>query len=356
LKKINKVIIWIFGVGLFVFIILNFAVSFFAKKIIVEEIEKNLKLEASLGGVNITPPFSVNLIDLKIGDLFQADRISVSPNILGFFAGKIVLNGVALINPVISLEQSSDGKLNLPQLEQKGEQPPVYLTGLVLRNGKFTFNDKKASPDGFKTILNRIDVDISKVVLPLTSLKTNFKISADFLNSDDQKIGSFIFSGWLDFGTKDMDGALTIKNLDITYFSPYYGSFISNKKLLSAKLNTRTTLKSKNNNLDTLTSLRLSDLVYARREVENLELPSLSLTRNALDFFTDAGGNLDLEFDIRTKLDNPNVGIEQLEKIILKAAAKNLANQNPEDLIRKVNDNVEQIKAFGKGLEKLFKK
>ena len=86
-----------------------------------------------------------------------------------------------------------------------------------------------------------------------------------------------------------------------------------------------------------------------------MQVPSLNLSRNALDFFTDSKGNLDLEFDISTKLDNPNISIEKLEKVMLKAATKNLANQSPEDLIKKINDNIEQFKAFGKGLEKVFK-
>lgn len=355
MKKGNKIIIWILAVAVCVFLILNLAVSLFAKKIIIGQIEDNLKMRASLSRVNITPPFSINLIDLKIGDLFQSDRISVSPNIFGFFTGKIVLSRVSLINPVITLEQYSDGKLNLPQLEQKGKQPPVYITGLSLRNGRVIFNDKKVSPEGFKIILSRINADVSKVILPLTSLKTNFKVSADFLEANDQKIGSIIFSGWLDFGPKDMQGILTVRDLDITYFSPYYGNFISNKKLLSAKLNTKTTFNSKNNNLDILTNLRLSDLIYANEGRNDSEVQLFSLTRNALDFFTDTKGNLDLEFNISTKLDNPNIDIAQLEKVILKAAAKNLANQNPEDLIKKVSDNIEQFKAFGKGLEKIFK-
>ena len=355
MKKINKIIIWVIAVIAGIFIILNLIVPSFAKKIIVEQIEENLKVKASLGRINITPPFSINLIDLKIGDLFQADRVSVSPNILGFFAGKIVLSSVALINPVITVEQSKEGELNIPQLEQKGKQPPVYITGLALRNGKVIFIDKKAIPQGFKIILSRINVDISKVVLPPTSLKTNFKVSGDFLRPDNKKIGSINFLGWLDFGPKDMDGVLEVKDLDISYFSPYYGSFISSKKLLSAKLNSKTKFRSRNNNLDTVTNLRLSDLVYAKYEESELQVSSLSLSRNALDFFTDTKGNLDLEFDINTKLDAPNISIEQLKKVIFKAAAKNLANQNPEDLIKKVNDNIEQFKAFGKGLEKIFK-
>lgn len=354
MKRAHKIIIWIVAVIIAIFVILNLTVPFFAKKIIVEQIEENLKLKASLGGINITPPLSVNLINLKIGNLFKADRISVSPNILGVFAGKIILSGVTLVNPVITLEQDSDGKLNIPQLGAKGKQPPVYITGLSLRNGKIIFTDKKADPKGFKVVLNRINADISKVVLPLTSLKTNFKISADFLKPEETKIGDIIFAGWIDFGPKDMDANLNLSDLDITYFYPYYGNFISSRKLLSARLNIQATIDSKNNDLEALANLRLSNLVYAKEE-KIPEVPSLSLAKNALDFFTDTNGDLILKFKVKTKLDNPSISVEELEKIILQAAAKNLANQNPEDLIKKISDNIEQFKDFGKEMQRLFK-
>ena len=354
MKLIKKIILWVLIPLFIIFILANIAISVFARQIVVQQIEQNLKLTTTLGSINISLPFSINLNNLKVGDLFKADRVSVSPNILGFFAGKIVLSGVTLVNPVINLVQYQDGSLNLPKLEQKGKQPPpVYLTSLNIRNGRINFTDKKINPSGYKITLGRVNASVSKVMLPPTSLKTNFKVSLDVLSPDSDKLGSAGFSGWVDFGPKDMDALLTVKDLDLVYFSPYYGNFISSKKLLSARLNINSDLRSEKNNLGILTKFRLSNLVYAQEE-EGV-LPELNLSKNALDFFTDSKGNLDLEFEINTKLDNPNLSGEQLKKVVLKAAAKNLANQSPEELITKVNDNIEQFKAIGKTLKSIFK-
>ncbi|MBN2830911.1 MAG: DUF748 domain-containing protein [Candidatus Omnitrophica bacterium] len=355
MKRIHKIIIWVIAVIITVFIFLNLTIPFFAKKIIVDKIEESFKVKASLGGLSITPPLSINLTNLEIDGLFKADRISVSLNILGIFAGKIVLSGVTLINPVITLEQSSSGKLNIPQFEATGKQPPVYITGFSLRNGRIIFIDKKADIKGFKVILSRINADISKVALPLTSLKTNFRVSADFLRANESKIGDIIFTGWVDFAPKDMDAKLNLRDLDITYFSAYFGDFISEKELLSAKLNIQTAFKSRNNDLEALTNFKLSDLIYAEGREMLLEGHSLNLAKSALDFFTDTDGNLILEFKVKTKLDNPSISIDELKKIILQAAAKNLVRQRPEDLIKKVSDNIEQFKDFGKEMKKLFK-
>jgi len=355
MKKINKIFLFIFIVICVFFIVANILVSVFAKKIVVQQIQQNLKMNATLESISVSFPLSVNLNNLEIGELFKVQRLSVSPNIFGFLAGKIVLNKLTLINPVINLIQLKSGELNLPKLEQKGKPPEIYLASLSVRKGKFIFTDKKVSPSGHKVILGGIDADIAKVAFPLTSLKTNFKLSANVLNSEDKKIGGLTFSGWLDYVPKDMDGLLGIEDLDLTYFSPYYGSFISSKKLQSAKLNIKASFKSVSNNLSILTNFRLSDLTYVKGESADTVVPQIDLTKNALDFFTDTKGNLDLDFNINTKLDNPNLSIAELEKIILKAAAKNLSHQSPEELIRKVNDNIEDIQSLGKSLEGLFK-
>ncbi|MFA5145474.1 MAG: DUF748 domain-containing protein [Candidatus Omnitrophota bacterium] len=356
MKRINKIIIWVLIIVFAAWVSLGIAIASYGKKMVLSLIEQNLKMSASLDRISLKLPFTIDLINLKAGDLFKAEKISVSPSILGFFAGKIVLNGLTLANPVISLEKNQDGSFNLPVLEQKGSQPPVFLTKLVINNGKFIFTDKKISPEGYKVILNKINVRISKVTLPLLSLNTKFVISLALIDPDANALGSMDASGWIDFGTKSMDAVLRIKDLNAVYFSPYYGDFISDKKLLSAKLNFSSLLKAKNNDLNVESSFKLSDLVYAKEEQpESGELNSLDFTRSTLDIFTDTEGNLNLDFIINTKLDNPGISISELKKVILKAAVKNLSSQSPDTLINKINNTLKQFKDFGKQMKNVFK-
>ncbi len=357
MKRINKIVIWVLVIIFAVFISCSIAIALYGKKIAVNLIEQNLKMKTSLGNISLGLPFTINLTNLEIGDLFKSDRISVNPSILGFLAGKIVLNRLSLINPVINLEQGPDGSFNLPKLKQKGKQPPVFLTGLVIKNGELIFTDKKLSPEGYRIIVGNIDARISKVMLPPASLNARFKFYASIMDPNARILGGIDSLGWIDFGPKDMDAALHIKDLDVTYFAPYYGDFISNKKLLSAKLNLTSLLKAKNNDLTVVSSFKLSDLVYAKEEVpKEGELPKLDLVKSTLDLFTDRQGNLSLDFTINTKLDNPGVNISELKRVILNAAVKNLSNQPPEALIEKVTNTLEQFKDFGKELKNIFKK
>lgn len=227
------------------------------------------------------------------------------------------------------------------------------MTSLNLVNGKVIFTDRKAAPESFQVIVDKLNIRVAKVSFPVTSLATNFKISAELFNSQRVSFGSIVFNGWLDYLAKDMDADLEVKNLDITNFAPYYGNFISDKKLSKGILDLNSNFKAKNNDLKITTNFNLSKLVY---ETTQEAQPELELIKDTLDFFTNTDGNLSLKFTIDTKLDNPALSQKELKKIILKAAMKNLALQSPENLVDKVANAIDKYKDIGKELKNIFGK
>jgi hypothetical protein len=352
MKRKFKIIIWIIAVLLALFFVVSILVSVYSPRIIEQQIEQNLKLKVSLRKVSLTLPFTINLEGLELGDLANIKKISFSPNLIGLMFGKIVIHGLSIVDPVINLVQSADGKLNLPVLEQKGKPPAIYLTGFRLENGKIIFTDRKVVSDGFQLIVNKLNIKVSKVLLPITSLAADFKISAELINAKGNVFGDIVFGGWLDYLAKDMDATLEVRDMDIANFSVYYGNFISNRKLSSAILDLVSNFKAKNNALEILTNFNLSKIVYASSQ--EAETVNLNLVKDALDFFTDASGNLKLEFKVNTALDNPAVSPSKLKSIILKAAVKNLANQSPQQLVDKVTNTINKYKDLGKELKKIF--
>jgi len=357
MKKKFKVIILILAVLFVIFITANILLGVYAPRIVEQQIQQNLKLKASLKKISLSPPFTITLENLEIGNLASIKKISLSPNLIALLFGKIVIHGLNIIDPVINLMQSADGTLNLPVLDPQGKPPEIYLTSLRVQNAKVVFTDKKIIPEGFQVIVNKLNIKVAKVSLPLTSLATNFDISAQLLNSSGKAFGNIAFDGWLDYLAKDMDAKLEVKNMDIANLAPYYGNFISKKKIASAMLNLDSVFKAKNNALNILTDFNLSKIIYEKTdELEKLEEPpALNLVSNALDLFTDADGNLSLQFQIDTQLDNPALSREKILKMILKAAAKNLSRQSPEQLVDKVNNIIEKYKDVGKELKNIFK-
>ena len=353
MKRKYKIIFWICGVFLVFFVLANILLGVYAPRIIQEQIEQNLKLKCSLSKISLSLPFTITLEKLEIGNLASIKKISFSPNLVALLFGKIVIHGLNIVEPVINLEQSADGVLNLPVLEQKAKPPAVYLTSFNLLNGKIIFTDKKVTPAGFQVILNKLNIKVAKVSLPITSLATNFSLSAQLLSQQAEVFGEIVFAGWLDYLAKDMDAQLEVKGLDLTKFSAYYGNFISQKKLSSARLDLNSIFKAQHNALRITTKFNLSNLIYAQEQEQPQPL-SVDLMKNALDLFTDSKGNLRLEFDIDTLLDNPALGPEKIKKILLKAAMKNLSNQSPEQLIDKVSKVIDQYKGLGKELKAIF--
>lgn len=351
MRKKYKIIFWICGIFLVIFWVANILIGAYVPRIIQQQIEQNLKLKASLSKISLSLPFRITLEKLEIGDLASIKKISLTPNLIALLFGKIVIHGLNIVEPVINLEQSVDGKLNLPTFEQKGPSPEIYLTSLNLRDGKIIFTDKKVTPEGFQVIVNKLNIKVAKVALPIASLATNFSLSAQLLSRQGEPFGDIAFSGWLDFLAKDMDAELEVKGMNLTKISVYYGNFISNRKLSSARLDLNSNFMAKNNVLKVMTKFNLSNLVYADAQEQPL---NLDLMKNALDIFTDPKGNLSLEFEIDTQLDNPALNQEKLQKIILKAAAKNLSNQPPQQLINKVTTIIEQYEGLGKELKAIF--
>ncbi len=359
----KKIKILIIAAVLFiaVFIGLSIFVSMSGKSFIEGRLEKGIGIKTEINSITLSIPLTVNIAGLKMGELLQADRVSFRPSILSLFAGKVVLSNLTLINPEFSLELSEEGRLNLPKKdarptkEKKGIDMPFYLTALNITNGRFEFTDKKILPQGYKTIASGINVNISKQMLPPASLNTKFRIEADIVTPEGKPLGAVFTGGWIDFGPKNMDASFEIRELELTYFSPYYGDFLSKKKLLSAKLTAISDFKAENNDLAIATELKLHNLVYAEEEFEKPEGPTVfDLAQKTLDFFFSPGGDLDLHFTLNTRLDEPRITIKDLKRAVLQAALRSLGNQSPQDLIRKGKELYEQFKDFGDGLEDMF--
>lgn len=351
MKKPAKIIIWILAVVLAIFLVLDVIFILFGKTIVSGQIEKALKLKAFLGNISVRFPLTVSFKDLEIKDLIRADSISLSPSLLGFLAGKVILNNLIIERPLITLTRDSDGKLNLPVLEQKGKQPPILMAGLRINNGRFVFNDKKISQEGYQVTVDKINVDISKVTLPPTSLYTNFKVSAELLDREGNPAGEAGLNGWIDFGPKDMDGRLELKDIEAASLAPYLQDMVKVKKLLSARIGFAADLKAKNNNLAAKCHVE-----FARQARPDKQEQSSDIASEVLSLFSDDAGRMAFDFTINTKLDNPKLNSLNMKGIIGQAAVDNIASQPAENVIDKVKDTVEQFKDIGDSFKDIFKK
>lgn len=354
MKKIIKICIWLFAIIFALFLVAQILFFSLGKKIIIAQIEQNLKTKASLESVNLSFPLTVNLRGLQIAGLAKVKQVSVSPNILGFFAGKIVLNQLRLDSPEINLRKNPDGSLNLPVLPAGGKPPPIFILGLKVLSGKFSFIDQQIDPAGYRVSVDNINIDIAKNNFPPTSLKVNFELSADLLDTRDNPTGEAKASGWVDWRSKDMEGSISIKDVDVTKILPYLQGVVSSKRLLSARLNFSAEPKAKNNDLIIPCNMELDKVVYQKKEQAEGQPKEIDVVSDTINLFSDETGKMAFKFSYRTKLDKPVFDSRRLESIFAQAALENLTSQPPEKVIEKVKAAVEQFKDLGKSFKKIF--
>jgi len=357
MKKIFKIIIWIVLFLAVIFLLLNIVFALFGKAIVTGQIEKNLKLKAKLGNISIGFPLSVNIRKLDIQGLAKIDSLSARPSILGFLAGKVVLNELTVVRPKISVEMDSNGKLNLPAFAAKGKQPPIFLVGLNIKDGSLIFIDKKVDPAGYKITLGNINADIAKATFPPTSLLTRFNLSASLVDNQNATKGQASATGWIDFAPKNMEGRVELKGIDVTSFAPYYQAFAPAKKLAAGKLNFTSDLKAENNDLVGKCHLEVVDLVYAKETPAEGQPPAEpDLMASALNILSGNTGKIAFDFILKTKLDNPKIDLKGLKGMFAQSAVQNFVNQPPEKIIENAKDLKQQFKDFGKAMKEMWKK
>lgn len=356
MKKLSKRIALVLVILAALYLIANAAFGAFGKAIIISQIEKNLKLKASLSRVSINFPLSINISKLEVGDLLKTDSLSFSPSVLGFLAGKIALNELRISGPEITIVKSTEGQLNLPKLESKGSPPPILVAGLKIKNGKFIFIDKKINPEGHRVVVEDINADITRPAFPPGSLYANFKVSASLAGTGSKSGGSAMASGWIDFKPKDMDGKVELKDIDGASLAPYYQNIIPDKKLLSAKLNFTADLKARHNDLTAKCQVEFSNVVYAKPEDSEGKKEVSDIIPSILNIFSNDSGNVSLNFTITTKLDKPKIDVVSLRGSIGQAAVENISSQPPEKVIEKLGEAAEEFKEIGKSLKDIFKK
>ncbi|MDD5512482.1 MAG: DUF748 domain-containing protein [Candidatus Omnitrophica bacterium] len=355
MKKFIKVLIWLLVIFLAFFAAAGILLAVHGKRIVTSRMEETLKMPVKLDSIGLRLPFSVRVVNLQVGDLAKAKEISFTPQLLGLLAGKLVISDLQLEGPQFNLVKYPDGTLNLPVLASQSG-PQLILTGLAINNGRFSYLDQSIRQEALETVMHKIDLRINKAFFPLTSLNAKINFSGELIDPQEKPLGGASAEGWIDFRAKDMDLTFKVNDLDITYFSAYYGDFISEKKLSSAKLNLLSLFKAKNNALAINSDLRLTDLVYTQEdEAQEAELPTLDFTKKTLDLFADANGNIQLNFTINTLFDRPQVSIAELKKAILQAAVQNLANQPTDQLINKISNMVEDFENFGRQMKDIFK-
>jgi len=150
---------------------------------------------------------------------------------------------------------------------------------------------------------------------------TNFKLSAKMPWQKDSYEGAIEAYGWVNLFKKDIDAVFKIKDIDGVYLHPYYAKWVDLEKarIERAKLNFSSQIEGLDNNVTANCHLELTDIVRRPRLEDEPKEKAEKITDALLDIFRILNeGKIVLDFKIKTKLDYPQFGFEDIKQAIEK--------------------------------------
>lgn len=191
------------------------------------------KLEEALKG------FSVERIELNWGSVeafniafkkpdgtlvFKTDSLYLSLDFTGLIKKEYNLSSLVFKNPYLLIETDKDGQYINPFSDEKGKastpMPQVSIKRIAIHGGSVTYSDRKVTRPPLLTKLENMEFEINDITIPFIDTLSSFILETDIPARDSK--GAVKSSGKINLKTRDLNCKVSLKNLDITQFKPYF--------------------------------------------------------------------------------------------------------------------------------------
>lgn len=354
MKKLIKIIITLI-VLFVVFSLIGFIfLSVKGKSLVISQMENILKPKVEIGSIKLNFPHTVELDQLKIEGFLETKQLLIEPSLIAFLSGNVGFSKIVLVEPVVTLERNINGEFNFANLikEKKGESKPVIIGELVVENGTVGFVDRKIRPEGFVSEIRKLNMKLSNPLSP------RFKIDAEVLGSSKESPGLFSAEGWISWLRKDMDVDLKLSNLDGAHFSPYFQSFLSERRLKSANVSSQVNLTARNNEIDGKCHLNIDNIAYKEQQQQESEAKEISIPGIISSVLGESQANtnqITLDLPIKGTLIPFKINLVKITGSIFTEILKNTIAGEPESLPERFESIGDKFKTIGQGIEKIFK-
>ena len=296
------------------------------KSVISKGIEALTHKKTRIGYISFTPPLNLEIGKLNVEGLAKIDSVYISPDIFSILTGKLVLNSLKLVSPeftyvrtppattvVISGQKADSAELILPVQPKPiiSRFLPLGFKRIKIENGVVNYIDQSISTNGIKIVLKEINCKVKNLYFFPRNAVTNFELKGNIPWREGQASGKLEIKGWLNFFKKSMEATFRLRDIDAIYLHPYYAAWmdLDEARIEKAKLNFSVDVSGLNNNVNAACHLELTDLVRKPLEPGQSEEKASKLTNKVIDIFraTDQG-QVELNFNIKTKMDSPKLG------------------------------------------------
>ncbi len=336
--------------------------AFNGRDILLSQIEKNTGLKVQIASLKVLLPDTIVAEDIKLSDSISIGRMEVTPSLIGLLSRQVVFNKLVIDSPEMTVTRKEDDSFDLglvlPKQSGNKNKAVFYVNKLLISNGTVNFVDKGlVGQEPFVLKCSQIKADIHRPSV-LQLFRMNFNVSGRLLGKDDSDVGQVVLNGWVDPINMDMESKLEAKNGRLLYFAPYYEKFFS-KDLKSGDAALTVNAVSKKNDMTADCHIALTNVAFLEPEgeetQENQKVDLGNLAFMTFDSLLGPDGNLNVDFSVRTKMNNPKFENVKLKGTFFANRIEATFSKPPQQTIEDFKKVGEQFEAIGKQFKKIFK-
>ncbi|MCX8117244.1 MAG: DUF748 domain-containing protein [Desulfobacterota bacterium] len=179
-----------------------------------------------------------------------------------------------------------------------------FLTGLIrIERGCLEIEDRGLGEVSQRILLYDVDADLRPTGYPSTRSSVELKGRGGIGGPG----GEISIKGWIDLSTSEMDLAVTLREIELKCFEPYYRKRVSSE-IDSGRLSGAIRIAVHGGMLDLNGGLELVGLKFRRKEGTFFYIP----TKTLQDRLEAKGGRLALPFKLRADLKDPQLHLQTL--------------------------------------------
>lgn len=173
-KKLLRLVVILLALVVILYLVISSTV--FLKSVILPQISKSMGANVTVADANIRPLSGIELQKLKVEKsgtepLLSADQVVLRYNLIDIVRGKINVNELTLVSPVITIVESPGGKDNLPELGKpsapaestKTAPAQIDIKNVSIKNGTVSQIKKNRNGRQETTELRNINLALDRL-------------------------------------------------------------------------------------------------------------------------------------------------------------------------------------------------
>jgi hypothetical protein len=321
------------------------------RSLLVNKLNSVFRREVFVGTVKTRLPFDLIIKDVEVKDLFKIGEVFAQGGVFDILGGNFILPELRIKRAVVNLEKPARAELQdtpLPQEpvvdknvttptlainvtktavpEEAFKLPNIILRRCIVSDSIFNFVDRSVADRYIKVTVKDVNIKIENLELPVrTSEITYFELTGKIPWQNIAEEGKIWFQGWINFFKKDMRAELKIGDIDGVYLHPYYSNWVDLEKsrIQKAKLNFFSEIVGLNNDVTADCHLELTRIEFKPRPEDQPQEKAERIATAVIDIFKAINeGKIVLDFKFKTKMDNPEFGLNKIIKMAVQDKIK----------------------------------